>query len=197
MRAEARAATWAEDAQVALARARELSRRWAELRLAAVVLEREIEVYRERNQGPVLTRASELFRMLTSPDYRGLRVGWSAERKDRLECVRADGSPLEVHELSDGIRDALYLALRLASVERALGAGEPLPLVLDDVLIAMDDRHVRAALQALAEVARRTQVLFFTHNEHIVSIARAALGEQSVCVHRLLRTEVRESRPFP
>lgn len=179
----------AEDAQGHLARVRELARRWARLRLASVVLSREIEQYRQKNQGPVLGRASELFRRLSAPDFRGLRAGWSSSQKDRLECLKADGAVVEVGELSDGERDALYLALRLASLERALETTEPIPLVLDDVLIQMDDRHVRAALQVLAEVAQRTQVLFFTHNEHIVSIARAALGERSVCVHRLAQGE--------
>jgi uncharacterized protein YhaN len=52
----------------------------------------------------------------------------------------------------------------------------------------MDDQHVRAALHVLADVARRTQVLFFTHHEHIVAIARAAFAEKT-CVHRLARSE--------
>jgi len=183
----------AEDAQAHLARVRELAHRWVRLRLASVILTREIEQYRAKNQGPVLARASELFRRLTVPEFRGLRVGWSSSHKDRLECLGGDGAILEVGELSDGQRDALYLALRLASLERALETAEPVPLVLDDVLIHMDDHHVRAALEVLAEVATRTQVLFFTHNEHIVSIARAAFAEGTVCVHRLARAETPRS----
>ena len=42
-----------------LARVRELARQYARFRLAAYLLEREIEHYRKDNQGPLLKRAEE------------------------------------------------------------------------------------------------------------------------------------------
>ena len=35
-----------------------------------------------------------------------------------------------------------------------------------------------AGFKALAELATRTQVIFLTHHEHLVSVARAAVGDE-------------------
>ncbi len=52
---------------------------------------------------------------------------------------------VDVRGLSDGTRDQLYLALRLASLEHHARTGEPMPLILDDILIHFDDDRARAA----------------------------------------------------
>jgi len=62
---------------------------------------------------------------------------------------------------------------------------EPMPLVLDDVLIHSDDARAEAALRVLGEVAESTQVLFFTHHARLVELARRALGEGRLAEHRL------------
>ena len=53
-----------------------------------------------------------------------------------------------------------------------------MPLVLDDVLIHFDDGRARAALRVLGEFAATTQVLFFTHHERLVELAREALPDR-------------------
>ncbi len=117
--------------------------------------------------------------------YSGLRVGAGADGTPVLLAVRSDGGTASAPELSDGTRDQLYLALRLASLERYARANEPMPLVLDDVLIHSDDERASAALQVLGEVARTTQVLFFTHHARLVELARAALGPARLAEHVL------------
>ncbi len=57
-----RAADAAERAQSMLAQVREGVERYVQLKLAAIVLRREIGRYRARNQAPVLKRASEISR---------------------------------------------------------------------------------------------------------------------------------------
>ena len=161
-------------------------RRYVRVRLASVLLSREIERYREENQGPVLARASELLPRLTLGRYSGLRVGVNESDEHVLLAVRADGGEgVEVGGLSDGTRDQLYLALRLSSLERYATLNEPMPLVLDDVLIHSDDARAEAALGVLGEIAKTTQVLFFTHHARLVELARRALGESRLALHRL------------
>ena len=87
--------------------------------------------------------------------------------------------------MSDGTRDQLYLALRLASVERYLDANEPVPFVLDDILINFDDERAEAALGALAELAQRTQVLLFTHHSRLRNLARQAVPASQLVEHEL------------
>jgi uncharacterized protein YhaN len=102
-----------------------------------------------------------------------------------LRAVRADGTDVGIEALSDGTRDQLYLALRLASLERHAHLNEPMPLVLDDVLVHSDDERARAALEVLGDVAQTTEVLFFTHHARLVDLAREALGESRLALHRL------------
>jgi uncharacterized protein YhaN len=90
--------------------------------------------------------------------------------------------------MSEGTADQLYLALRLASLETYLDDHEPMPLVLDDVLVNFDNARALAAMEALAALSRRTQVLFFTHHEHLVDLARSSLGGDVLFVHRLVPT---------
>ncbi len=44
----------------------------------------------------------------------------------------------------------------------------------------------RAALEALAEISKKTQVLFFTHHERLVGLAeQLADASHTIVVHRL------------
>jgi hypothetical protein len=63
-----------------------------------------------------------------------------------------------------------------------------MPLVLDDLLVNFDDRRARAALEVLGEFSHKTQVLFFTHHEHLIDLARQALTPDTLFVHQLDRT---------
>ena len=105
--------------------------------------------------------------------YAGVKAGFDDKDKPCLRCVRADGVEVEVAGLSDGTRDQLYLSLRLASLLRRVEVADPMPLVLDDVLIQLDDARASAALGVHAEVARKILILFFTHHARLVDLARA------------------------
>jgi uncharacterized protein YhaN len=155
---------------------------WARLRLAEVLLAREIERYRQQHQGPILRRASELFVRLTHGEFSGLRVG----REERsLVVVRQTDLEVTVDGLNEAARYHLYLALRLASLERYLEHAEPLPLVLDDMLIHFDEDGAHAALQVLRELSARVQVLLFTHHRHNLELAEAAVPSGSLFLHEL------------
>jgi uncharacterized protein YhaN len=183
-----RAADNATEVELHSARVRESVDRYIRVKLAAVLLEREIERYREQNQGPVVERARQLFPRLTLDAYRDLRVEIGDRDQPVLHCIRADGTAVEVEGLSDGTRDQLFLALRVASLERYGQHGEPLPLVLDDALIHFDDDRARAALAVLGELTGHLQVLFFTHHARLLELAREALPEHVLACHELRRT---------
>ena len=157
--------------------------RYVQLRLAAALLRREIERYRDENQGPILSRAAALFPRLTLGHYGSLRAGYDGSGHV-LVCERSDGSECHVEGLSDGTRDQLYLALRVASLERHAAHHEPMPVVLDDVLVHFDDARAKAALEVLGELGRSTQVLLFTHHARVRELAHEALGE-GLRVHAL------------
>ncbi len=185
MRVDSGAAGASADAQEALARVRSNVERYVRAKVAAFILGREIERYRQENQGPMLTKASQLFARLTLGGFRGVRAGYNDKDKPALKCVREGNVEVDIEGLSEGTRDQLYLSLRLASLLRYAELAEPMPLVLDDVLIQFDDERSRAALEVIAELATRMQVLFFTHHARLVDLATAAIPAPSLTIHEL------------
>ncbi len=188
MDSSAGAADAADRAQSLLAELTTDIEEYARLRLASAVLAKAIERYREKNQGPVLERASKLFAELTVGSFAGLRADFNEQGEAVLVGVRAsDGKPVGVDAMSDGTADQLYLALRLASLETYLDEKEPIPFIVDDILIKFDDARSAAALQALASLSRRTQVIFFTHHQHLLDLAERHVAAGEFFVHRLPR----------
>ena len=158
---------------------------YARLRLAAVVLREAIERHRQKTQGPILDRAGALFAELTLGSFAGLRVEYDDRDQAVLTAVRPVGEAVGIRGLSLGTADQLYLALRLASLEAALAARGPIPMIADDILIQFDDRRTAAALRLLAGLSDRTQVLLFTHHEHVCELARTTVPADRLFLHRL------------
>ena len=71
------AALQAQTAEDGLAKARPAIAQYLRLRIAAEVLQRAMDSYREKHQGPVLTRASELFSRLTLGEHDGLMTAFA------------------------------------------------------------------------------------------------------------------------
>jgi uncharacterized protein YhaN len=179
------AANAALDVQLVASRLRSQVQRYVRLKLATALLERQIAEYRTKHQGPILERASDLFPRLTAGNYARLYVGFDANDEASLLCVRADSTEVGVEGLSEGARDQLYLALRLSTLERHAEHGDPMPLVLDDILIQFDDQRARAALEILGELAASRQILFFTHHERLRDLARKAIPASRLAEHCL------------
>lgn len=180
-----RAAEAQEQVEQLLAKLRGDAEQYVRLRLASTVLQRAIERFREKHQGPVLERASELFGELTLAAFSGLRADYNDQAEAVLVGVRPNGQTVGVEGMSDGTCDQLYLALRLASLEADLTGRPPLPFIVDDILIKFDDDRAGAALKAIARLSERTQVIFFTHHEHLLALATANLDGNKHFVHRL------------
>lgn len=160
----------AQRAEDALAKIRPAVSQYLRLRIASDVLHRAIEAFREKHQGPVLSKASELFSRLTLGDHSGLTTGFGDDDRPVLVAIRKNGEQVAVEGLSDGTRDQLYLALRLAAIEYHVRTVAACPVILDDILIHSDDARAFAALEVIGDLAKRTQVLFFTHHRRLAEL---------------------------
>ncbi|MDP3674662.1 MAG: hypothetical protein Q8R44_06155 [Novosphingobium sp.] len=85
---------------------------------------------------------------------------------------RQSGAAVSVAAMSDGTRDQLFLAFRLASLENYAASTEPLPFIADDILVHFDDERGAATLDLLARFAETNQVLLFTHHKSVRNDAR-------------------------
>jgi len=181
-----KAADLAEDAEMILGGMEADIEQYARLRLALAVLSRAIERYREKNEGPVLQRTNELFAAMTMGSFAGVRAEFDEHGRPTLVGVRpGDKGTVNVEGMSDGTADQLYLSLRLASLEKYLENSEPLPFIVDDILIRFDDERSVAALRVLAQSANHTQVIFFTHHRHLVDLAEANIDSSILFEHAL------------
>lgn len=159
---------------------------FAAIQLARMAIEKAKEQYRQKNQDNMLTKAGGYFRTLTDGAFAGLDID-NEESKDVLKAVRSEASRpdsrVSMDGLSDGTRDQLFLALRLAGIDGHIAEREPFPLIVDDALINFDDKRTRSTLACLAELAKKTQVLVFTHHQHVVNLARQA--DANAGIHEL------------
>jgi len=182
--AGAAAAEHLQAARHAAVRVRHDAARYLRLRLATRYLREQIEEFRRQNQGPLLRRAGEIFAAVTGGSFEALGTRFGANDQAVLVGIR-DGVEVTVDGMSEGTRDQLYLALRLAAIERHGETHEPMPVILDDLLVTFDDARASAVLPLLRDLAARTQVFLFTHHRHLVELARAALPEGAVHYHEL------------
>jgi uncharacterized protein YhaN len=153
--------------------------------IARLILEEQMERYRQDNQTPVLRRAGEFFARLTLGSFSGLRDEVDNNGKPVLLGVRPDKTEVSVDGMSDGTRDQLFLALRLATIELQQDQKDPLPFVVDDILVGFDDERSKACLEVLAEFAQKTQVLVFTHHSMVTRAANELGKDKCVFVHEL------------
>ncbi|MFB4315128.1 AAA family ATPase [Actinomadura sp. 21ATH] len=142
-----------------------------------------MEEYRSSDQEPVLARAAEVFARLTGGSYSGLEM--SDEERPSIRARSSAGRLLAPAALSEGTRDQLYLALRLATLERHAVAGNALPVVVDDLFMTFDEGRTEAALRVLDSMADRFQVIVFTHHEHVAEGAVKELPDGRCHVHKL------------
>lgn len=185
MDGNAKAAEMAEEMEQELAGIRRLAERYTLVKLAAKILQLEIERYREEHQDPVLLIGSKYFREMTLGSFTGLRTDVDDQGLPVLIGLRPGNRRVPVEGMSAGTRDQLYLALRLATLEYRLESHEPMPFIVDDILINFDDRRSRATLQAMTRLSARNQVILFTHHRQIVDETEHLADQGNVVVHSL------------
>jgi hypothetical protein len=156
---------------------RDAARRHAVLKIASGLLAAGLAAQRGSRQDPLFDRAGALFAGLTGGAFSGLTQEFDDADTPRVAGLRAGGgAPIRIAAMSEGTRDQLYLALRLAYIEDYGRHAEPAPFVGDDLFATFDDARTAHGLRALAAIGGGVQPILFTHHEHVAAIARRDLG---------------------
>ena len=130
-------------------------------------------------QPATLTRAAEFLKRLTLGKYQ--RV-WTPVGERRLVVDDEQRESLRVEQLSNGAREQLFLAIRMALIEQFEDQGAVLPVVLDDVVVNFDQMRTEAAVDTLMDFARGgRQVLLFTCHRHLAQLFESAGATRSGC----------------
>ena len=150
-----------------------LCERYVELVLSRRVLNDALERFRRENQDPLVNRGSTLFAFMTGGAFKELLSSFDDDGEGRIVGLNSRGEEIPVEAMSDGTRDQLFLALRLAAAERHVERMGSLPFIADDVLINFDDLRAKATLEALADFSKKTQVILFTHHSRVADLAKS------------------------
>jgi uncharacterized protein YhaN len=137
-----------------------------------------------------MEKASRWFAEITGGAFSGIATTYDAGDQPVIAGQRAADVPnrtVPVAGLSEGTRDQLFLALRLAGLELHLADHEPMPLILDDLLVHFDDDRAIRTLAALRDFGQHTQVLLFTHHAHLVQLAQNEWTSSGFHLHQLSR----------
>ncbi|MFO0662450.1 MAG: AAA family ATPase [Polyangiaceae bacterium] len=163
-------------AEMHLADARAAAREWTVSAVASRMLRDAMARLRSEAEGPIFEKASAFLRQMTGERYVALRVDLTAGKSQAIAVETKAGETVPLDRLSDGTRDQVYLAVRLAFlVLQRENGGPEIPLVLDDVLTAFDDKRARATLSLLLALSDRVEIIYFSHHARILELLAEAV----------------------
>lgn len=142
--------------------------RLAPLLLAQALLKRAIERFEKEHQPAMLTEVGRLLSRMTAGRYIGIRR--RLDEAGTMQVEQQSGKLKTPDQLSTGTREQLYLAIRLAYVQQYCRDSEPLPLIMDDILVNFDEQRATNTLEVLFELPNEIQVLFLTCHEHMTEL---------------------------
>ena len=123
--------------------------------------------------------AGRILKGLTGGRYTGIYF----DRDLRFSVQPAsDLEPRALEYLSEGTKNQVYLAVRLAICRLALPGEDPCPLILDDVLLTFDDTRARRAMEMLLALSGERQILMFTCSGREEALLREIREEEKECL---------------
>jgi uncharacterized protein YhaN len=155
----------------------EASRAWAVRVIAGHLLHQAIEKYEKERQPAVIQEATRYFSGITDGRYQKIYRPIDAEA---VVVEEGSGKRKEIAELSLGTAQQLYLALRFGYITEFGKHDAVLPAVFDDVLVNFDPARKKRGCQAIADLAGKTQVLYFTCHPETVALLTEAQPDARV-----------------
>ncbi|MDE2875452.1 MAG: AAA family ATPase [Gemmatimonadota bacterium] len=129
--------------------------------LARIVREADRR-FRDNRQPDLLLRAATHLRYITRGRYDGIELGGPGDESLYLGGPAASEPRQVGQSLSQGTREQVYMALRLAIIDQLDADAETLPLFMDEILVNWDAWRRDRAFELLERVAEDRQVFLFT-----------------------------------
>lgn len=144
---------------VCIEKANILAREWATLVLAKSIMKKAIEEYEREKQPNVIKEAQHYFSLMTLGAYPSI---YSPLNENVLYVENCDQIRKDIKDLSKGTAEQLYLSLRFGFIQEFTKTNEPLPIMMDDILVNFDPKRFDACCEALQSLSAEHQVLYFT-----------------------------------
>lgn len=137
---------------------KEEMREWLFHRTVKLLIDEAKAVYEKERQPKVLKEALKLFEAITNGEYVQL---FAPIGEERFIVERKDGLRFQPNELSQGTKEQLYLAIRLA-LAKVHSKEITFPLFIDDIFVNFDAKRRLQAISVLKKLSNGHQVIFFT-----------------------------------
>lgn len=135
------------------------SKEWATCKMALFMLERAKRRYEKERQPDVIRAAEKIFSKITGGKYKRIIKPLD---DDDIHIDNDSGDRKGMVEMSRGTREQLYLAMRLGLIEEYETRAEPLPVIMDDVLVNFDDQRKLKVMEILRDFAESRQVIILS-----------------------------------
>ena len=172
---EEQSSGWRMERHLLLEQIRGHAREWVIRTLVQRLLEKAQNKFERERQPGVVRHAEEFFERITGGRYPKVH----APLGERTIIVTDDaGQRKSPDELSRGTREQLFLSLRFGLIRELGQRTEPLPVVVDEVLVNFDPERALRAARAFVELSRTNQVLVFTCHPTVVELFQTASAER-------------------
>ena len=132
---------------------------WITGKIALDALNEVKSKYEQEKQPAVIQNSSHYFKKITRGNYEKIRV--SLDDQD-VAVYDPRGASKKIDQLSRGTREQLLISLRLGFIEEYEKQAEPLPLIVDEVMVNFDPYRAKQTAEILREFGQDRQILIFT-----------------------------------
>ena len=153
------------------------SREWAKRVIAGYILGKAVERYEKERQPAVIREATDIFSDISGGRYQRIIKPLDA---DGVLVETVAGERKEVGKLSRGTAEQLYLALRFGYIMEFGKHDVSLPVVFDDILVNFDPVRKENSCRAIAGLAEKNQVIYFTCHPDTVELLTGCVPDARV-----------------
>lgn len=149
---------------------RDCSMDWVRSQIALYALRKAISKYENTRQPEVIKAAANVFDKITRHAYPLIIKPTGA---NELVIQENSAKRKTIKEMSRGTREQLYFAMRLGLISAYETESEPMPIIMDDILVNFDDDRGPASIESLMEFAANRQVIVFTCHRNTLDTYRS------------------------
>jgi len=141
------------------------------------ILSKAVERYEKERQPAVIREATDIFSEISDGRYQ--RIIKPLESDDVL-VEEVAGGRKKVSQLNRGTAEQLYPALRFGYITEFGKHDVGLPVVFDDILVNFDPVRKENSCRAIAGLAEKNQVLYFTCHPDMAEMLEECCGDARV-----------------
>ena len=139
---------------------------WAAKKVAHHAISQALEKFQHNHQPEVINNAAKYFYRLVGDSERNIEQNFTDKDKELLikpsrvanQNYYAKNHMIDVTQLSRGAKEQLFLAMRLALIEKYQNEGYDMPIIMDDILVNFDEDRRNNAIKLLIEFAKEKQL---------------------------------------